>query len=261
MAHNATNAGSVYAHMLVNGGSMPCIGAMVKFGYHLGCGNVPSHVRADKIPDMVGGNKHIVRDCNRGRLYLRWLIDHVTRPCSHSAREEEMTGGQTEVDGGKRVRADVGLYGTCGSSTWRTNDVVPVLQGVEKADGGGAITVFNPHMEQCQTSRLGIEAFHMDNDRFLISVISEETSGIASMIEASYIIGRKMGGEARSRGGVEDVAFVIRDLPPPAKDGDASFVTCINMERVYLRSLAAKAGYNVFQTPADAALYIRSKFE
>ncbi len=78
----------------------------------------------------------------------------------------------------------VGLFGTCGSSTWRK----PVIDRFI-AEGVG---FFNPQVEDWTPELAVIEAEHLAGDVIVLMAVTGETTGAASLVEAGLMVARAL---------------------------------------------------------------------
>lgn len=74
----------------------------------------------------------------------------------------------------------IGLFGTCGDSTWRNNFI-------EKYTEIG-INYFNPQVEDWKPEFAEIEAEHLANDKIILFPITSETYGMGSLSEVGFSI-------------------------------------------------------------------------
>lgn len=74
----------------------------------------------------------------------------------------------------------IGLFGTCGGSTWRE----PFIQRYQQ-DG---ITFFNPQVEEWNDECAANEARHMANDNIILFPVTGETTGVGSLSEVAFAI-------------------------------------------------------------------------
>lgn len=74
----------------------------------------------------------------------------------------------------------IGLFGTCGRSTWRDNFI-------ERFNKEG-ITFFNPVVEDWKPSDAIIEAEHLANDNIILFPVTSETYGTGSLAETGFSI-------------------------------------------------------------------------
>jgi len=78
----------------------------------------------------------------------------------------------------------IGLFGTCGNSTWRTGFI-------KKYEELG-ISYFNPQVPEWDPSCAANEARHLADDDILIYPILSETYGIASLAESGYAVAQAL---------------------------------------------------------------------
>ena len=74
----------------------------------------------------------------------------------------------------------IGLFGTCGDSTWRNEISIPAIEAA-------GIESFNPVVENWTEDCMEIEAGHAATDKVIMLVITGETSAIGSMAESGWI--------------------------------------------------------------------------
>jgi hypothetical protein len=74
----------------------------------------------------------------------------------------------------------IGLFGTCGGSTWRDGFM-------EKYDEMG-IGCFNPLKDDWKPEDAQIEAEHLANDEIILFPVTDETSGLGSLGEVGFSI-------------------------------------------------------------------------
>jgi hypothetical protein len=84
----------------------------------------------------------------------------------------------------------VGLFGTCGDSTWRA----PFIQKFKEL----GIDYFNPQVAEWDPSCAEREALHLAHDEILVYPILGETYGTASLAESGYAVAQALK-EARTR--------------------------------------------------------------
>lgn len=77
---------------------------------------------------------------------------------------------------------DVYLGGTCANSEWREKLAVPAFE-----DSG--VTYYNPYLNKWSTRYIAREAAMKDRCRVLLYVITNDSRGISSMLEAAYYYG------------------------------------------------------------------------
>jgi hypothetical protein len=74
----------------------------------------------------------------------------------------------------------IGLFGTCGNSTWRKE----FIEQYEKA----GIDYFNPQVDDWNPDLAEIEAAHLANDEIILFPVLAETSGLGSLGEVGFSI-------------------------------------------------------------------------
>lgn len=74
----------------------------------------------------------------------------------------------------------VGLFGTCGNSTWR-QEFIPYLEAA-------GIQYFNPQKDNWQEDDAINEARHLVNDDVVLFPVTNETYGTGSLAETGYSI-------------------------------------------------------------------------
>ena len=136
------------------------------------------------------------------------------------------------------MSARVFLGGSCGSTTWRADTVIPLLEQHE-------ISYFSSQVAEWHEALVGIEAAAKADVEALLFFISDQTRGIVSMLEATEYIctGRP-------------VFIVIQDIP----DGlviDGQAVTGrelldLKRGRVYLRDIAVRHGCTPYEDVTEA---------
>lgn len=133
---------------------------------------------------------------------------------------------------------DVFLGGTCGGTTWRETKVIPALRK-------HGLTAYNPQFTDWNTHYLPLEANRKNRCRLLLYVITGDTRGITSMLEASHHIGQGC-----------DVVLCIQHLEDGvAIDNEKLTPTGIadyNRARTYLADLANRDGIPIFDNIDEA---------
>lgn len=74
----------------------------------------------------------------------------------------------------------IGLFGTCGSSTWRQAFITRY-----EAEG---LAYFNPQVEDWTPELAQIEAEHLNTDEIVLFPILAETSGLGSLAESGFSV-------------------------------------------------------------------------
>ena len=134
--------------------------------------------------------------------------------------------------------ARVFLGGSCGSTTWRADTVIPLLEQHE-------ISYFSSHIAEWHEGLVAIEAAAKADAEALLFFISDQTRGIVSMLEAAEYIctGRP-------------VFLVIQDIPDGLViEGQAitgQDLRDLKRGRVYLRDIAARHGCTIYEDVTGA---------
>lgn len=185
-----------------------------------GFGSYPALVPDQTYAKIPSPASQFDADINRGIAYVNDLI----KPQNGVHPQE--TGLKTD---------QVGLFGTCGTSTWRLG----VIDSLNKE----GITSFNPQVPTWTMECIAIEAFHKKNDEYLMFVITKDTTSVASMVEVAYLIGCKRQG----------LILVIEDVPSGVIEGlDEATRETINKTRAELRQLAKDASIDECKDVASA---------
>ncbi|KAK2168035.1 hypothetical protein LSH36_21g07071 [Paralvinella palmiformis] len=135
-------------------------------------------------------------------------------------------------------KRDVFLGGSCGGTTWREKSAVPILRKY-------GVSFFNPQLPEWSTRYIPLEAAVKDTCSLLLYVISDETRGISSMIEAGHFIGQAC-----------NVVLCVQHLKPDITlDGEKLSSMAIkdyNRARSYLIDLANRERVPVFDNVEEA---------
>ncbi|MCF8245095.1 MAG: nucleoside 2-deoxyribosyltransferase domain-containing protein [Saprospiraceae bacterium] len=135
------------------------------------------------------------------------------------------------------------LGGTAGHSTWRKDIAIPILEAAE-------ITYFNPQLGvgEWTPAHQQLEAHEKETSEVWLFVITGESRGVASLVEAAYRIGK--GGK---------IALAIVDIPTetmfeglPLGEQERKD---LNRGRAYLREVATLNSVPVFDDVASATRY------
>ena len=134
---------------------------------------------------------------------------------------------------------EVFLGGTCGSTTWRKDIAIPLLEHE-------GITFFNPQVEDWNPDMMIQEMQAKKNCKVLFFGINNETRGVGSMIEVAALFKKmssttvyKMDGQRSMH---QDLVLVLQDLSPEdvieGKVLSKEERKDLNRGRMFLRQLA-----------------------
>jgi raw len=135
------------------------------------------------------------------------------------------------------------LGGTAGHTTWRKDTAIPVLEEM-------GMSYYNPQLGvgEWTPAHQQIESEAKEKAEVWLFVVSADTRGVASLVEAAYRIGQ--GGK---------IALVVNDLESEAEmDGlplTKQEIKDLNRGRSYLREVATQNGVPVFENIEDATRY------
>lgn len=105
----------------------------------------------------------------------------------------------------------IGLFGTCGNSTWRNDFIQRYLQRGMK-DG---IDFFNPQVKDWKPELAEIEAEHLAEDQILCFPVTKETYGTGSLAETGFSIMQGLKFDDR-----REILLLIDPIPDPSLDID-----------------------------------------
>lgn len=77
-------------------------------------------------------------------------------------------------------RKIIGLFGTCGKTTWRRDIAIPLIEKAGKK-------YFNPQRDDWSEEHVRVEYDHLMNDKVIVQVITYETGGFGSLAETGWI--------------------------------------------------------------------------
>jgi len=121
----------------------------------------------------------------------------------------------------------VGLFGTCGNSTWRNNIFIPKYLE-------NKINFFNPQVADWDPSLAEIEAHHLVNDRILCFPVTAETYGIGSLAETGFSILQAIKFDDRRQ-----ILLLVDKIPDPVLNVDDSMKSLSKVS--YKESCRARA--------------------
>jgi hypothetical protein len=78
------------------------------------------------------------------------------------------------------VRNIIGLFGSCGDTTWRKDIAIPIIKKAKKK-------YFNPQKKTWTKQNAILEYDHLMNDKVIVHVITDETNGFGSLSESGWI--------------------------------------------------------------------------
>lgn len=102
-------------------------------------------------------------------------------------------------------KVTVGLFGTCGNTTFRKDLFIPVLEKIQ-AD------IFNPQLGpgEWDPSCAAIEAEHLATDDIILLPITKDTFGLASLAEIGFTIAHAI----KDRGQRDFIIMIDQELSP-----------------------------------------------
>ena len=103
----------------------------------------------------------------------------------------------------------VGLFGTCGNSTWRDS----VIESLEKHN----VKFFNPQVDNWTPELAVVEANHLATDSVLVIAITDETTAFASLAEVGFAVAAA----AKSPNSRAIIVYVAKEVNPNAADAAA----------------------------------------
>lgn len=128
----------------------------------------------------------------------------------------------------------IGLFGTCGASTWRDRFM--------RLYRDAGVRYFNPQVENWTAECADIEAAHLKRDEIILFPVTDETYGTGSLAETGFSILQAISGNA-SRW------VIIMIAPEPAehlKADAVAFKESVRARRLVQAHLAANHYPNVY---------------
>jgi len=135
-------------------------------------------------------------------------------------------------------RRDVFLGGTCGNTTWRSKIAIPMLRK-------HGLSYFNPQLPEWNTHYIPLEAAIKDSCRLLLYVITADTRGMTSMLEAAHYIGQGCNV-------VLCIQLIENGLEISGEKMTPLAVKDYNRARSYLADLANRDGVPIFEDVSEA---------
>ena len=77
----------------------------------------------------------------------------------------------------------IGLFGTCGTSTFRKDLFIPKYESIGLKDG---VDFFNPQVKNWSPNCAVLEAQHLAEDSIILFPITHETYGLGSLSEIGF---------------------------------------------------------------------------
>ena len=148
----------------------------------------------------------------------------------------------------------IGLFGTCGKSTWRKDLFIPAYLKLGMKDGED---FFNPQVEGWDESMAKIEANHLATDGVILFPVTGETYGTGSLTEVGFSILNAIKLDDRR----DFVIYIEESLDDNLKEGDPTvYKESMRARRLVLEHLKKIRFGNVFVIPSsterDKALQI-----
>lgn len=110
-------------------------------------------------------------------------MEHAPTRLDRKINNEEIFRPREIEPDPKRLMPGVGLFGTCGSSTWREDIFIPLLKKM-------GVDYFNPQVgpNEWIPEMAQREAKHLASDEVIVLPISKETYGYSSLAECGWAI-------------------------------------------------------------------------
>jgi len=128
----------------------------------------------------------------------------------------------------------VGLFGTCGDSTWRDDKAIPALQAAD-------LEFFNPVVADWTPDCMEVEARHAAEDRVILMGITGETTAVGSLAELGWIAL-----QAQLRG--QSVVVFLEDMDESTLDPAVAQNVRPNKVRALVREHMGKLPLSLFQS-------------
>jgi len=107
----------------------------------------------------------------------------------------------------------IGLFGTCGDSTWRQDLFIPQYESRGMVDG---VDFFNPQVDDWKPELADIEADHLATDAIICFPVLSETYGLGSLAETGFSIAQALKWEVRR----DIIVLVDPDVNEALKEAD-----------------------------------------
>ena len=89
------------------------------------------------------------------------------------------------IIGGDKMKTCIGLFGTCGTSTFRQELFIPKYLSIGLKDG---TDFFNPQVKDWNPNCAVVEAQHLAEDSIILFPITSETYGLGSLSEVGFSV-------------------------------------------------------------------------
>lgn len=106
----------------------------------------------------------------------------------------------------------IGLFGTCGKSTWRNELFIPKYKELGLVDGAN---FFNPQVSDWKPELAEIEAKHLAEDQIILFPVTKETYGTGSLAETGFSILQAFKFDDR-----REIILLIDPVPDPSLNVD-----------------------------------------
>jgi hypothetical protein len=136
-----------------------------------------------------------------------------------------------------KVNPFVGLFGTCGNSTWRRRFIEFYREH--------GVRYFNPQVENWTPECADIEAQHLKTDQVILFPITGETYGSGSLAETGFSVMQVVSSIYTSPTRFL-VVMIEDDLDTPLKDNDVAYKESIRARKLVKAHLKANPHPNVF---------------
>ncbi|XP_041370565.1 uncharacterized protein LOC121384307 isoform X2 [Gigantopelta aegis] len=133
---------------------------------------------------------------------------------------------------------DIYLGGSCGESSWRDEIAIPLL----KRHG---LSYMNPHVTDWMARLIPMQVALRERCRLLLYIFTENTRGLAAMVEAGYYIGLGCRVVLCMQKLKQGTVIAGEELTEEA-------LCDYNRGRMYLSDMASRQGVAVFESTVDA---------
>lgn len=128
----------------------------------------------------------------------------------------------------------IGLFGTCGSSTWRA-DFIQVYDAAK-------IRYFNPQVSDWKPEYADIEAEHLKRDEIILFPVTSETYGTGSLAEVGFSIIQAINANLNRY----IVVMIAPDMDEALKADETAYKESLRARRLVTAHLKANPHPNVF---------------